>query len=130
MDGILNDLQLFRTRWFSDLVDETMLSNALMTEPHKVSTILSYVFGRYENSSIDFLTSGMGKTIITENRQYEWPVMIESDKSIIIKQAKWQGAAITSDLTPGINGTPIQLWLGEKWFGQRRAMYNSNIVKN
>jgi hypothetical protein len=117
MDSVLNDLQLFKSRWFSDLVDETMLSNALMTEPYKVSTILSYVFGRYENSSIDFLTNGMGKTIVTENRQYEWPVMIESDKSIVIKQAKWQGATITADLTPGINGTPIQLWLGERWFG-------------
>jgi len=116
-DSVLNDLQLFKARWFSDLVDENMLSNALMTEPHKVSTVLSYIFGRYENSSIDFLTSGMGKTIVTENRQYEWPVMIESDKSIMINQAKWLGAAITSDLTPGINGTPIQLWLSEKWFG-------------
>jgi len=116
-DSVLNDLQLFKARWFSDLVDENMLSNALMTEPHKVSTVLSYIFGRYENSSIDFLTSGMQKTIVTENRQYEWPVMIESDKAIVINQAKWLGAAITSDLTPGINGTPIQLWLSEKWFG-------------
>jgi hypothetical protein len=116
-DNVLNDLQLFKSRWFSDLVDENMLSNALMTEPHKVSTVLSYIFGRYENSSIDFLTTGMGKTNIIENRQYEWPVMIESDKAIVIKQAKWLGAAITSDLTPGINTTPIQIWLGEKWFG-------------
>ena len=116
-DNVLNDLQLFKSRWFSDLVDENMLSNALMTEPHKVSTVLSYIFGRYENSSIDFLTTGMGKTNIIENRQYEWPVMIESDKAIVIKQAKWLGAAITSDLTPGINSTPIQIWLGEKWFG-------------
>jgi len=53
-DSVLNDLQLFKTRWFSDLVDENMLSNALMTEPHKVFTVLSYIFGRYENSSIDF----------------------------------------------------------------------------
>lgn len=94
-----------------------MLSNALLTEPHKVSTVLSYIFGRYENSTVDFLTAGLGKTIVTENRQYEWPVMIESDKAIVIKQAKWQGSVIASTDTPGINGTPIQLYLGEKWFG-------------
>ena len=117
MDGVLNNLQLYRSKWFSDLVDENMLSNALMTEPYKVSTVLSYIFGRYENSTVDFLTAGLGKTVVTENRQYEWPVMIESDKSIQIKQAKWNGSAITSDLTPGINSSPIQLWLGEKWFG-------------
>jgi hypothetical protein len=116
-DSILNNLQLYRTKYFSDLVDENMLSNALMTKPYEVSTVLSYIFGRYENSSIDFLTSGLGKTVVTENRQYEWPVMIESDKAIVIRQAKWQGAAITVALTPGINGTPIQLWLAEKWFG-------------
>lgn len=94
-----------------------MLSNALMTKPYEVSTVLSYIFGRYENSSIDFLTSGLGKTVVTENRQYEWPVMIESDKAIIIHQAKWQGTTISTTDTPGINGTPVQLWLAEKWFG-------------
>jgi hypothetical protein len=117
MDGVLNNLQLYKSKWFSDLVDENMLSNALLTEPYKVSTVLSYIFGRYENSTVDFLTAGLGKTIVTENRQYEWPVMIETDKAIVIKQAKWNGAAIASTDTPGINGSPIQLWLGEKWFG-------------
>jgi hypothetical protein len=116
-DTVLNNLQLYKTKYFSDLVDENMLSNALLTEPHKVSTVLSYIFGRYENSTVDFLTAGLGKTIVTENRQYEWPVMIESDKAIVIKQAKWQGSVVASTDTPGINGTPIQLYLGEKWFG-------------
>lgn len=116
-DTVLNNLQLYKTKYFSDLVDENMLSNALLTEPHKVSTVLSYIFGRYENTTVDFLTAGLGKTIVTENRQYEWPVMIESDKAIVIKQAKWQGSTVTSTDTPGINGTPIQIWLGEKWFG-------------
>lgn len=117
MDGVLNNLQLYRSKWFSDLVDENLLSNALMTEPHKVSTVLSYIFGRYENSTVDFLTAGLGKTVVTENRQYEWPVMIESDKAIVIKQAKWNGSTIAAGDTPGINGSPITLWLGEKWFG-------------
>lgn len=117
MDGVLNNLQLYKSKWFSDLVDENMLSNALLTEPHKVSTVLSYIFGRYENSTVDFLTAGLGKTVVSENRQYEWPVMIESDKAIVIKQARWQGNTIASTDTPGINGSPITLWLGEKWFG-------------
>lgn len=119
MDGVLNNLQLYKSKWFSDLVSADMLSNALMTKPYEVSTVLSYIFGRYENSTIDFLTSGLGKTITVENRQYEWPVMIEADKAIIIKQAKYMGSVLTGTNTdtPGINNTPIQLWLGEKWFG-------------
>src|SRR3972149_9724805 len=116
-DTVLNNLQLYRTKYFSGLVDENMLSNALVTEPHKVSNVLSYIFGRFENTTVDYLTAGLGKTVITENRQYEWPVMIESEKAIVIKQAKWQGTTIASTDTPGMNGTPIQLWLGEKWFG-------------
>jgi len=114
---VLNGLQLYRSKWFSDLVDENMLSNALMTKPHEVSTVLSYIFGTYESSVIDFLTSGLGKTITVENRQYEWPVMIAHDKAIEIYDAKWQGHSVQSTDTPGINQTPILLYMKEKWFG-------------
>lgn len=116
-NNVLNSLQLYRSKWFSDLVDENMLSNALLTKPHEVSTVLSYIFGTYENNTVDFLTAGLGKTITVENRQYEWPLMIDHDKAILIQDAKWQGAAITSTDTPGINQTPIQIWVNEKWFG-------------
>lgn len=114
---VLNGLQLYRSKWFSDLVDENMLSNALMTRPHEISTVLSYIFGTYENSVLDFLTTGLGKTATVENRLYEWPVMIQHDKAIEIHDAKWQGGAIISTSTPGINQTPIQLYVKEKWFG-------------
>jgi len=117
-NNVLNGLQLYRTKWFSDLVDENMLSNALMTRPHEVSTVLSYIFGTFENNSvIDFLTSGMGKTMTVANRQYEWPVMIQHDKAIEIYDAKWNGASITATDTPGINNTPVQIYVKEKWFG-------------
>ncbi len=116
-NNVLNDLVLYKSKQFSGLVDENMLANALATRPHQVSTVLSYIFGRYENNTLDFLTSGMGKTMTVENRQYEWPVAIEHDKAIRIKDAKWRGATITSNLTPGIDGTPIQIWVAEKWFG-------------
>lgn len=117
-NNILNSLQLYKTKWFSGLVDENMLSNALATEPHKVSPVISYFFGRFDQGNIiDFITNGMGKTMTVENREYEWDVMIEYDKAITIKDAKWQGSSISSTDVPGINGTPITVWLGEKWFG-------------
>lgn len=43
--------------------------------------------------------------------------MIEHDKAITIKAAKWQGNVISSTDTPGLGGTPIQVWVAEKWFG-------------
>jgi hypothetical protein len=117
-NGVLNSLQLYKTKYFSGLVEENMLSTALLTRPHEVSTVLSYIFGRFDQGNIiDYITNGLGRTIQIENREYEWPVMIEHDKAIAIRDAKWMGTTIASTDTPGINGTPIQLWLGEKWFG-------------
>ena len=117
-NGVLNSLQLYKTKYFSGLVEENMLANALLTKPHEVSTVLSYIFGRFDQGNIiDFITNGLGRTVQIENREYEWPVMIEHDKAIVIKSATWQGTTIVSTDTPGINGSPIQLVLGEKWFG-------------
>ena len=117
-NNVLNSLQLYKTKWFSDLVDENMLANALLTKPHEVSTVLSYIFGRFDQGNIiDFITNGMGKTLTIENREYEWNVMIEHDKAVTIRSAQESGAAVTSTDVPGLNQQPIQLWLEEKWFG-------------
>jgi len=121
-NNVLNDLVLYRTRYFSDLVDENMLTNALVTQPHRVSPVISYIFGYFNQGNvIDYITNGLGNTVTTEHRQYEWDVMIEHDKPITILDAKWQGAAITTTTSstdvPGLGQSPIQLWLPEKWFG-------------
>ena len=81
-NGLLNNLQLYRGRRFSDLVDENMISNALLTKPHEVSGLLSLVFGTKDDgvsTAIDLITGGLGKTMIIENREYEWSVMIDAD---------------------------------------------------
>ena len=121
-NNVLNDLVLYRTKYFSDLVDENMLTNALVTRPHVVSPVISYIFGYFNQGNvIDYITNGLGNTVTTEHRQYEWNVMIEHDKPITILDAKWQGAAIdtasSSTDVPGLAQSPIQLWLPEKWFG-------------
>lgn len=114
---MLNGLELYRTKHFSDLVDENMLANALMTKPHEVQTVLSYIFGVHEGNTIDFLTAGMGKTVTIANREYEWPVMIQHDKAIEILDSEWNNAPIDGTSTPGLNNTPIKIWTKEKWFG-------------
>ena len=121
-NSLLNNLQLYRGRRFSDLVDENMISNALLTKPHEVSGLLSLVFGTKDDgvsTAIDLITGGLGKTMIIDNREFEWSVMIDSDHAVNIRYAKWNGAEINSTdttKTPGINGTPIYLGLEEKWF--------------
>ena len=119
-NGILNDLQLYRGKWFSDLIDENKLSNALLTKPHEVSSVISYVFGTKDDgysSALDFLTGGLGKTMIISQREYRWDVMIDSDRAVTIRDAKWNGASVNSSSTAGLGNTPIQLWVEDKWFG-------------
>ena len=120
-NGILNNLQLYKGKIFSDLVDENMLSNALLTKPHEVSSVISYVFGTKDggyNSSLDFLTGGLGKTMTIDNREFRWNVMIDSDRAVTIRAAKYNGSDVTSGSTNvGIGNTPIMLWLEDKWFG-------------
>lgn len=119
---LLNNLQLYRGKRFSDLVDENMISNALLSRPHEVAGLLSLVFGTKDDgvsTAIDLITGGIGKTMVIDNREFEWHVMIDSDHAVNIRYAKWNGAEITSsdidNLTPGVNGTPIYLGLEEKW---------------
>ena len=119
---LLNNLQLYRGRRFSDLVDENMISNALLTKPHEVSGLLSLVFGTKDDgvsTTIDLLTGGLGKTMIIENREFEWSVMVDADHAVNIRWAKWNGQEVTysnyNTITPGLNNTPIYLALEERW---------------
>lgn len=121
-NSLLNNLQLYRGKRFSDLVDENMISNALLTKPHEVAGLLSLVFGTKDDgvsTAIDLITGGLGKTMVIENREFEWSVMIDSDHAVNIRWAKWNGSEINASnvasVTPGLNGTPIYIGLEEKW---------------
>lgn len=123
---LLNNLQLYRGKRFSDLVDENMISNALLTKPHEVSGLLSLVFGTKDDgvsTAIDLITGGLGKTMVIENREYEWSVMIDSEHAVNIRYAKIDGQDITTGnyttVTPGLNGAPIYIGLEENYFGPK-----------
>lgn len=133
-NSLLNNLQLYRGKRFSDLVDENMISNALLTKPHEVSGLLSLVFGTKDDgisTAIDLITGGLGKTMIIDNREFEWSVMIDADHAVNIRWAKWNGNEITSsnfeEVTAGINGTPIYLGLEEKWYGTGAILSFDNV---
>ena len=122
-NSLLNNLQLYRGRRFSDLVDENMISNALLTRPHEVSGLLSLVFGTKDDgvsTAIDLITGGLGKTMIIENREFEWSVQIDSDHAVTIRYAKANGQEINysnmNTIKAGQNGSPIYLGLEERWF--------------
>ena len=119
-NGILNNLTLYRGEWFSDLIDTNKISLASQQRPHEVGTILSYVFGTKDagySTSLDMLTGGLGNTMTIQEEVYEWGVMIDQDRAVTIRDAKWNGAEITDESTPGLGLTPITLWLEDAWFG-------------
>ena len=134
-NSLLNNLQLYRGKRFSDLVDENMIANAALTKPHEVAGLLSLVFGTKDDgvsTAIDLITGGLGRTMIIDNSEYEWSVMIDSDHAVNIRWAKWNGKeinpqAISDGLTPGVNGTPIYLGLEERWFGPGCVLSFDNV---
>ena len=131
-NSLLNNLQLYRGKRFSDLVDENMIANAMLTRPHQVAGLLSLVFGTKDDgvsTAIDMITGGLGRTMVIDNREFEWDVMIDSDHAVNIRWAKWNGNVIQpgATVTPGINQTPIYLGLEERWFGPGAILNFDNI---
>lgn len=119
-NNILNNLVLYKGKWFSDLIDTNKISIASQQRPYEVSTILSYVFGTKDNgytTSLDMLTGGLGNVMVIDQPSFEWGVMIDQDRAVTIRDAKWNGATISDTTTAGLNNTPIQLWLEDNWFG-------------
>jgi len=43
--------------------------------------------------------------------------MIDTDRAVTIRDAKWNGASITSSSTAGLGNTPILIWAEDNWFG-------------
>src|SRR5574344_993392 len=119
-NNILNNLTLYKGKWFSDLIDTNKISLASQQKPYEVATVLSYVFGTKDsgyNTSLDMLTCGLGNVLTIDQPNFEWKVMIDADRAVTIRQAQWNGANITNGVTAGLGNTPILLWLEDNWFG-------------
>jgi len=121
INSILNNLQLYRTKYHAGLIEEKSLMDLLLTKPAQVAPMLTLVFGMYDQGSVlDTITGGLGRTITVENREFEWEVFIDSDKAIPIVKATTGGVAIdptSTTQTPGLAGEPITIWVRERWFG-------------
>ena len=96
----------------------------MLTRPYEVTRVISYVFGTKDDgysTSLDAITGGLGNVMTIDQRDYEWSVMIDADRAVTIRSARWQGTEITSanadTILAGIGNTPIQLSLEDKWFG-------------
>jgi hypothetical protein len=118
-NNVLNSLVLYKSKYFNDLIDENKISNALTTQRADLSTTLSYIFGVYEGAGnvIDLLTNGLGRTVTIDSNEYTWDVMIDHERAVTIRDARWNATTIAATDTPGIGQTPVQVWVDERLFG-------------
>lgn len=118
-NNILNNLQLYKGKRFSDLIDTNSIYGASQQNPYQVATVLSYVFGTKDggySTSLDMLTGGLGNVMTIDKSSWEWNVMIDADRAVTIRDAKWNGASISDNSTAGLGNTPIMLWLEDAEF--------------
>lgn len=128
-NNILNNLVLYKGKRFSDLIDTNKIYAASQQSPYQVATVLSYVFGTKDggyNTSLDMLTGGLGNVMTIDKPTFEWNVMIDSDRAVTIRDAKWNGVSVTENSTAGLNNTPILLWLEEAYFGPTAILQLDN----
>jgi len=109
----VSPLQVYQTRDINaSFTEANHLSNAYLTEPEKVGSILAYAFGTQENNVLSLLTGGIGNTLTVTNREYEWDLHGQSDRAIEVGAESIDAASPQ----PGYGGQPFQLVLSEKWF--------------
>lgn len=118
---MLNNLQLFKGKWHSGLTESNHLSQAYLTEPETISTLVSRVFGKLGTTSLDYLTKGMGRTKEVSNHQYQWYLMGDDEKAIPISGLLGDGGA-----TPGLNRTTFRVKFPEKWFANSDVLVPDN----
>lgn len=121
-NGILNSLQIGRGKWFSDLIDENKISEAMLSRPYDTQRVISYVFASADdgyNTSLDAITGGLGNVMSITNREYEWRIVMDEDRAVTIFKASVNGELIDMNnadtILAGLAGAPIQLWLQDKW---------------
>lgn len=107
----VSPLQVYESRDFSGLTETNHLSNAYLTEPEKVGSVLAYAFGVQEDNVLSLLTGGIGNTLYVNNREYEWDLHSQSEKAIEVIED-----TALSNATPGQYGQLVSIVLAEKWF--------------
>lgn len=119
-NSILNSLQLYKGKRFSDLIDTNKISSVSKQSPYQVATVLSWVFGTKDggySTSLDMITGGLGNTLTIDRPSFEWEVWLEGDKAVTIRDAQWNGASVTETSTAGLGNTPIKVWVEDNIFG-------------
>lgn len=90
-----------------------------MTEPEKMESVLSFGFGLNRSESIlTMLTGGLKNTRFISNRQYQWDLHGQADRTFALTRAL--------SGTIGANGSPFFLYFSEDVFGDGDVIVGEN----
>jgi len=97
------------------LTDSNKLDQLLLRKPFQFGQVVSYLIGKQYGHSLQCLTEALGRIEEKEidSNIYQWDVAYMNDRTIRITGAP-SNATTASNL--GLNCTPVQMTLEEKWF--------------
>lgn len=90
------------------LGESSHLSNAYLTEPERMDSVLAFAFGTQNESVLSALTGGIGNVRVVENREYKWDLHGQSERVVDVVENHVGGST-----TPGLGGTTFKLKLAE-----------------
>jgi len=89
------------------MTDENSLANAMLTQPDKLSPVITHLAGREDRRfPLSFLTEGMNNVKALNDIQYDYPVMGRLTKSVMAVELKGTG----------IGGSRLYITFTEKRF--------------
>ena len=115
----VNGLQLYKTKWNSGFTKQNHLSRAFLTEPEVISTIVHRIFGMQGQNPLQYLTSGIGRSKESGNREYDWFLQGDDEKAIKI-------VGVLAGANAGLNKQSFQVLLEEKWFANQDVLVFDN----
>lgn len=109
---VVSPLQLHQLRRLPvGMTESSHLSQAYLTEPEKMDSVLAYAFGTQNKTVLSMLTGGIGNTKTIENREYKWDLHGMNEQAIPISSAP-----VGNSATPGLGGTVFSVKFSDKFF--------------
>ena len=107
----VSPLQLHKLRALpGGMTESDHLSQAYLTEPEKMDSVLAYAFGTENETVLSMLTGGIGNTRFVSNREYTWDLHGQTERSVVVT------GSLSNGSTPGKNGTPFRWKMEEGIF--------------
>lgn len=117
----VSPLQLTNLRTLpTGMTESSHLSQAYLTEPEKMDSVLAYAFGTQNEGVLSMLTGGIGNTRFISNREYTWELHGQVDIAIAVS-----GDPLTTSDQPGLGGQLVRFKLAEN-----RFLVSDNLVSD